>query len=164
MRDDYLTLSDREGNLLVKSFRSKNRLYKVAMDVENNRCLQLSKLGDSFIWHARLGHVNIDTMKTMISKDIVTGIPKISVEKETCSSCLLGKQTRRVFQKATTYRASNVHELIHGDLCGPISPPTMAKKRYVFVLIDDHSRYMWTILLQEKSEAFEKFKKIEESC
>lgn len=31
---------------------------------------------------------------------------------------------------------------------------------YIFVLIDDHSRYMWTILLTEKGEAFEKFKRI----
>jgi len=30
--------------------------------------------------------------------------------------------------------------------------------RYVFVIIDDYTRYMWTILLKEKSEAFEKFK------
>lgn len=49
-------------------------------------------------------------------------------------------------------------ELVHGDLCGPISPPTPGKKRYVFVLIDDCTRYMWTILLKEKSEALEKFK------
>lgn len=56
------------------------------------------------------------------------------------------------------YRATRPLELVHGDLCGPITPPTHAHKRYVFVLIDDYSRYMWTILLQEKNEAFEKFK------
>lgn len=49
-------------------------------------------------------------------------------------------------------------ELIHGDLCGPITPSTSGGNRYVFVLIDDFSRYMWTILLKEKGEAFEKFK------
>ena len=26
------------------------------------------------------------------------------------------------------------------------------------MIIDDHTRYMWSILLKEKSEAFEKFK------
>ena len=46
MKDDYLTLYDRDGNLLIKSVRSKNRLDKVAMDVENNRCLQASKEDD----------------------------------------------------------------------------------------------------------------------
>lgn len=40
----------------------------------------------------------------------------------------------------------------------PITPHTPGRKRYVFVLIDDFSRYMWTALLERKSEAFDKFK------
>jgi len=36
---------------------------------------------------------------------------------------------------------------------------TAAQNRYIFVLIDDHSRYMWTVLLKEKSQSFDKFKK-----
>ena len=147
MRDNYLTLFDRDRNLLVRAVRSRNRLYKVTMEVEKIKlkCLQLSKDGVSATWHARLGHVSLETMKKMISKEIVTGIPNITVDKETCASCLMGKQTRQSFPKATFYRAKQALELVHGDLCGPISPPTAAKKRYVFVLIDDHTRYMWTI-------------------
>ncbi|CAN6812173.1 unnamed protein product [Brassica oleracea] len=34
--------------------------------------------------------------------------------------------------------------------------------RYIFVLVDDHSRYMWSILLKDKGEAFNKFKKFRE--
>ena len=98
-------------------------------------------------------------MRLMINKDLVTGIPKIKVEKDTCSSCLLGKQARLPFPHATIFRAKRALELIHGDLCGPITPVTPSKKRYIFVLIDDYSRYMWSILLKEKGEAFEKFKK-----
>lgn len=41
----------------------------------------------------------------------------------------------------------------------PITPHTLSGKRYIFVFIDDHSRYMWSILLREKGEAFEKFKR-----
>ena len=142
MRNKYLTLRDRQGNLLVKSLRTKNRLYKVVMEVEGAKCLQLEKISDSTLWHTRLGHVGMDSMKAMVSKEIVTGIPKMSIEKETCASCQLGKQTRGSFPKATTYRAQHVLELIHGDLCGPISPSTAGGSRYILVLIDDHSRYM----------------------
>lgn len=148
MREDYLTLYDRDGNLLVKSIRSKNRLYKVAMEVESMKCVQLTGISDSATWHARFGHVGTDTMKMMMNKEMITGMPNISVEKETCASCLMGKQTRASFPKATTYRASQVIELIHADLCGPISPPTAGRNRYIFVLTDDHSRYMWSILLK----------------
>ena len=48
---------------------------------------------------------------------------------------------------------------MHSDLCGPISPSTASRSRYIFVIIDDHSRYMWSILLKGKGEAFEKFRK-----
>lgn len=159
MRDDYLTLHDREGNLLVKSVRSRNRMYKVTMEVEGTKCLQLEKIGDSALWHARLGHVGMDDMKTMLSKEMITGVPKISIEKETCVSCHMGKQMRASFPKATIYCATHTFELLHGDLYGPISPSTSGRSRYIFVLIDDHSRYMWSILLKEKSEAFDRFKK-----
>ena len=94
----------------------------------------------------------------MIRKELVTGIPTIEVERETCMSCMRGKQTRKPFPSTTTFRASRALELVHGDLCGPITPSTPSRSRYVFVLIDDHTRYMWTILLKEKSEAFVKFK------
>lgn len=75
-----------------------------------------------------------------------------------CFSCLRGKQARQSFPQGTTYRATQVLELVYGDLCGPITPSTPAHKKYAFVIIDDYSRYMWTILLQDKSEAFDKFR------
>ena len=93
-----------------------------------------------------------------MKRELVTGIPKIDVEAKVCGSCLLGKQARHSFPKATSYRASKALELVHGDLCGPITPSTSAGNRYILVLIDDFSRYMWIALLKEKSEAFTKFK------
>ena len=102
--------------------------------------------------------VPTDTVKTMIKKELVTGIPALADSTKTCVSCLKGKQTRKPFPQATAYRASKHLELVDADLCGPFTPPTPSHKRYIFALIDNHSRYMWTVLLTEKSEAFEKFK------
>ena len=59
-----------------------------------------------------------------------------------------GKTNERLVPKATTYGAQNVLELLHGDICGPISASIAGGSRYIFVLIDDHSRYMWSILLK----------------
>ena len=108
------------------------------MEVEGTKCLQLEKVGDSALWHARLGYVGMDAMKTMVNKEMITSMPKMSIERETCASCLMGKQTRASFPKATTYRATHILELLHGDLRGPISPSTAG--------------YMWSILLKEKSD------------
>ncbi|KAG7556107.1 Integrase catalytic core [Arabidopsis suecica] len=158
MKEDYLTLYDKEGKLLVKAQRSRNRLYKVNLKVENAKCLQIGMVNVSSKWHARLGHIGTETLKTMVDKELVYGIPHIKVEKDICSSCLLGKQTRQSFPQATSFRAKDILELVHGDLCGPITPSTPSRNRYIFVLIDDCSRYMWTLLLKEKGEAFNKFK------
>lgn len=153
MKDDYLTLRDKEGKLITRAKRSRNRLYKVTIDFADTLCLQASTtLRNSAKWHARLGHIVKESMSRMIKKDMVDGIPNLTVEKDTCSSCILGKQARLSFPQATTFRVEQVLDLIHGDLCGPITPHTPSGKRYIFVLIDDHSRYMWLILLRERGK------------
>ncbi|AAF67366.1 Hypothetical protein T32B20.i [Arabidopsis thaliana] len=130
MRKGYLTLFDREGELLIWANRARNRLYKVTLEVKQNKCLQLSMSSDSMNWHDRMGHIGFDNMKTVINKELVIRIPKLIVEKQTCTSCLLGKQVRQSFPQSTSYRASNPLELVHGDLCGPITPPTTANKSF----------------------------------
>lgn len=99
-------------------------------------------------------------MSRMIKKELVAGIPSLTIDKDTCPSCILGKQARHSFPQETTYRAAQVLDSIHSDLCGPITPHTPSGKRYIFVLIDDYSCYMWKVLLSEKGEAFENLKKI----
>lgn len=103
MKEDLLMLYDRLGNLMVRTTRSRNRLYKVLLEVENFKCLQLASTSESTKWHARLGHINSETMKLMNNKEIVNGMPKIEVEKDTCVSCLRGKQTRKPFPQATIF-------------------------------------------------------------
>lgn len=44
-------------------------------------------------------------------------------------------------------------ELLHADLCGPISPPMPRGKCYFLLLVDDHSRFMWLVRLSMKDEA-----------
>ena len=128
MKKETLKLFDRSGQLMIESTRSRNRLYKVVLQADTIQYLQLTASSESSKWHARLGHVNTETMKLMINKELVDDMPKITVEKETCVSCLLGKQTRRSFPQSTSYRAKHPLELVHGDLCGPITPATPGQK------------------------------------
>lgn len=158
MKGEYLTMHDKDGKLIAKAVRSKNRLYKVRMKVKDVMTLLTTTTSESSRWHARLGHINPETMRSMVLRGLVVGIPKMSIEKSVCGSCLMGKQARKSFPQATSYRASTLLELVHGDLCGPLTPSTSAGNKYIFVLIDDCSRYMWTVLMKEKGEAFEKFK------
>lgn len=38
-RGECLTMHDRDGNLLVKALRARNRLYKVRMGLKEDLCL-----------------------------------------------------------------------------------------------------------------------------
>jgi len=49
-------------------------------------------------------------------------------------------------------------QLIHADICGPITPTSNSKKRYLLTFIDDFSRKTWIYFLTEKSEALSIFK------
>ncbi|WVZ90938.1 hypothetical protein U9M48_037188 [Paspalum notatum var. saurae] len=44
-------------------------------------------------------------------------------------------------------------KLVHGDLCGPVTPTTPSGNKLFFLLVDDLSRYMWLILLSTKDQA-----------
>ena len=50
-------------------------------------------------------------------------------------------------------------ELIHGDICGPITLATNGGRRYFLLLMDDCSHYMWLQLLTSKDEAVAAIKK-----
>jgi len=47
--------------------------------------------------------------------------------------------------------------LLHIDLCGPMRIISRGGKRYVCVIVDDYSRFTWTLFLGSKDETFEKF-------
>lgn len=90
---------------------------------------------------------------------MVYGVPEIEQPKELGTGCLLSKQTQTPFPFQANFSAKERLELVHGDLCGPLSLPTPAGKRYIFLLVDDYSRTMWVHLLKSKDEALSAFKK-----
>lgn len=95
----------------------------------------------------------------MIDNDMACGLPTLNFPKGTCEGCLLSKQAIKPFPGQVNFAAKERLELVHGDLCGPISPSTPAGNKYFFLLADDFSRIMWVFMLKTKDEAFSAFKK-----
>jgi hypothetical protein len=58
-------------------------------------------------------------------------------------------------------RASDLLELIHTDVCGPMSTTTIGGYQYFITFTNDLSRYDYVYLMKHKSETFEKFKKFQ---
>ena len=52
---------------------------------------------------------------------------------------------------------SRVLELLLMDLMGPMQIESLGGKRYVFVCVDDFSRYTWVDFIREKSDTFAVF-------
>ena len=79
---------------------------------------------------------------------------------ETCKSCLLSKMTKSPFAKSCE-RTSELLELIHSDVCGPMSTTARGGYQYFVTFTDDLSRYGYIYLMRHKSETFEKFKEFQ---
>jgi transposase InsO family protein len=60
---------------------------------------------------------------------------------------------RLPFPQQLSFQAKERLELMHGDLCGPVTPATPGGRRYFLLLVDDLSRYMWVVVLGSKGEA-----------
>ena len=52
-------------------------------------------------------------------------------------------------------------EIIHTDVCGPISVEARGGYRYFLTFIDDLSSYGYVYLMKHKSETFEEFKEFQ---
>ena len=79
---------------------------------------------------------------------------------EACEACLLGKMIKTPFI-GFPEKASDLLELIHTDVCGPMSSTARGGFQYFITFTDDLSRYGYVYLMRNKSETFEKFKEFQ---
>ncbi|GJV90041.1 zinc finger, CCHC-type containing protein [Tanacetum coccineum] len=97
--------------------------------------MSTSKLNDSILWHARLGHFHFKRMQDM-SKDEL--IPAFDMVTEKCKTCMLTKITKKPFQNVK--RETEVLELIQSDLCDLHATSSLRNKKYFVTFIDDALR------------------------
>src|SRR5664279_481039 len=72
----------------------------------------------------------------------------------------MGKMTKTPFAKSFE-RASDLLELVHSDVCGPMSTTAIGGYEYFVTFMDDFSRYGYVYLMKHKSETLEKFKEFQ---
>jgi transposase InsO family protein len=152
-------IRDDKRRLLAKVSRGRSRLYIADIKVAQPVCLAARTGEDPWLWHGRFGHLNFDSLRKLGRNDMVRGLPQLNHPDELCDSCLAGKHRRAPFPRAAKYRADRLLDLVHGDLCGPITPATPSGKKLFLLLVDDRSRYMWITLLRSKDEAAEAIKR-----
>jgi transposase InsO family protein len=111
----------------------------------------------SELWHRRFAHLHYKSLP-VVSK-MVTGLPKIQAELDgVCKTCAQGKNVKHSFPNYSDSRAKGVLDIVHSDVCGPMSTASLSGYVYYVSFIDDYSRKTWIYLLKAKNEAFGKFK------
>lgn len=116
------------------------------------------------LWHNRFGHLNVNSMLKLRNNNMVNGIPNIKNVVEIsliCEICVKSKITKLPFVKTAYKKSHRPLELIHSDICGPITPCTYDNKRYFVTFLDDYTHFVIVYLLEHKSELFKCFKQFE---
>nr|GEU60354.1 zinc finger, CCHC-type [Tanacetum cinerariifolium] len=163
MEDDELRLYNMDNKIFMKVTRKRNRLYKENLRIGTPVCLLANLKDDTRLWHARLGHLNFESLKSMAQRDLVREIPTIKHTTQVFDVCLIGKHSRAPFPKKAKTRSTSPLDLVYRDICGPITPSTPFGKKYIFLLVDNYSRYMWVYFLTMKDQAFDTFKEYKKS-
>ena len=85
----------------------------------------------------------------------IEGLPKMQEKHEgVCKGCVKGKKT---FPSSKS-KAKGILEIIHSDVCGPMSSSSLSGYVYYVSFIDDFSRMTWIYFMKNKDEVFSKFK------
>ena len=92
-------------------------------------------------------------------RKVVIGLPEFKVQHDgVCRGCALGKNVKKSFPNSDS-RANGILDIIHSDLCGPMSVTTQSGHLYFMTFIYDYSRKTWIYSLKSKEsdEVLDKF-------
>ena len=103
-----------------------------------------------------LAHVHYRALP--FSSKAISGIPKIHVKHEgICKGCVQGKNVKKEFISSER-KDKGIMEIVHSNVCGPMSSSSLRGYVYPVSFLDDFSRKTWIYFLKWKSEVFSKFK------
>ena len=126
-------------------------------NIDAKRC-KVDNDSATYFWHCRLGHIGVKRMKKLHADGLLESLDYESFDA--CEPCLMGKMTKTPFSR-TMKRANDLLEIIHTNVCGPMSIEARGGYHYFLTFTDDLSRYGYIYLMKHKSETFEKFKEFQ---
>jgi hypothetical protein len=129
IEDGVMRIRDELRRLLAKIRHSVGRLYVLDLTIARLVCLAVCAGEDAWRWHARFGHINFEALRKMGREKLVRSLPILSQADQVCEACLTGKHRRTPFPHQEMRRATEPLELVHGDICGPISLVTPSGAR-----------------------------------
>nr|GEY15692.1 retrotransposon protein, putative, unclassified [Tanacetum cinerariifolium] len=143
-----ITISSQLGNFVIPIWRLLFENLHVLLDI-----FRVMIYSPAWLWHRRLSRLNFNYINLLLKKDIVISLPKLKyIKDQLCSSCELSKAKRSSFKSKVVPSSKGRLNLLHMDLCVPMRVASINGKKYVLVMVDDYSRYTWTLFLCAKDE------------
>nr|GEU73461.1 retrovirus-related Pol polyprotein from transposon TNT 1-94 [Tanacetum cinerariifolium] len=130
---------DTDGVELIKGSRGSN-LYTISVEdmMKSSLICLLSKASKnkSWLWHRRLNHLSFSTINDLARKDLVRGLPRLKFKIDhLCFACQLRKRKNHTHKPKTE---------------------TNNGKKYILIIVDDYSRFIWVKILRSKDETPER--------
>ncbi len=113
--------------------------------------------------HHHMGHIAPASTRTLVEKNLVTGIKLDPNSQETqCNACIFVRTTRKPIPKLRVGpQVQRFGEEVHMDVWGPLPITSKCSCRYFITFTDDTTWYTVTYLLRTKAEALGAYKTFE---
>jgi hypothetical protein len=99
----------------------------------------------------RLGHLSFNLLCRLSGLCLLRGLPLLKFESDlVCAPCRHGKMITVFHSPVNTMMTEHPGQLLHMHTFGPSRIRSMGGKWYVFVIVDDYSRYSWVFFLESK--------------
>ena len=93
----HCIIKDSQNDKIIFMGHKNENVYTIDISKYegHDRCFS----DESWLWHRRLGHVNMNLITQLNKNELVRGLPKISFEKDkVCEACQMGKQIKTSFK------------------------------------------------------------------
>ncbi|KMQ88473.1 gag-pol polyprotein [Lasius niger] len=159
--DKHVKIS-RANKIAATGIKQSNQLYRLFFRVPNSRQEANVSSLDMKVWHERLGHIHKRALCELVNKEMVQGVSVKNMKKFFCEACQLGKLHKLPFKKLTDKQNWQPGELIHSDVCGPMSVQSPGGARFFLTFKDDFSDFRYVYFLRHKSDVLDCFKEYEQ--
>lgn len=161
-KDNWVNLKVNNEDVAL-GVKQQNEIYRMLFKVvvEQQVTEVNASTADLQVWHERLGHVNVRKMKELIKDGLVNGISVKNNKDFFCDSCQLAKSHRLAINKKSSREYTVPGEVIHTDVCGPMSVESLGGTRYILTFKDDATSFRFVYFLKHKSDVYDRFKVFE---
>ena len=106
-----------------------------------------------------MGHISPNTLKTY-GPTALTGmdLDASTTALDVCPGCKLSKSTHKPFSMSSTKRTTQILEVVHSDLAGPMQTKSIQGSFYTATFINDHSKYAVVYIIHIKDQFVKVFK------